>query len=143
MKEQSIMKPLFAWVGGKQRLANQILPLVPDDFRAYHEPFCGSAALFLAMDLHKKDVFLNDKNTALITLHQALYSHPEPLRTALREIRAEYVKAVNSGTAREFFNAKRVTFNELKKAHASEQASVRLACLFLFLVKSSYGSLYS
>jgi DNA adenine methylase len=141
MKEQSIMKPLFAWVGGKQRLADQILPLVPREFRAYHEPFCGSAALFLAMDLHKKDVFLNDKNTGLISLHRALHSHLEPLRAALREIRAEYVQAVKGGTARDFFNAKRVTYNEMK-ARGDGMDAVRLASIFLFLVKSSYGSLY-
>lgn len=142
------MKPLFAWVGGKQRLVDQILPLLPSKYMAYHEPFCGSAALFLALDLQGKRVFLNDMNLGVVTLYVSVHLHIQQLRIAIGKIRAEYVNAVKSGTAREFFNAKRVMYNELKARHDvqtsvdSVQTSVKLASLFLFLVKSSYGSLY-
>jgi site-specific DNA-adenine methylase len=40
------MKPLFRWAGSKARLVDALEKRVPATMHAYHEPFCGSAALF-------------------------------------------------------------------------------------------------
>ncbi|WP_161802725.1 DNA adenine methylase, partial [Serratia sp. 506_PEND] len=37
--------PIIPWVGGKRKLARQIVPLFPVH-TCYVEPFCGGAALF-------------------------------------------------------------------------------------------------
>lgn len=37
--------PIIPWIGGKRRLAKQILPLFPKH-SCYVEPFAGGAALF-------------------------------------------------------------------------------------------------
>jgi DNA adenine methylase len=134
------MKPLFGWVGGKQRLVDQIMPLLPSKYGAYHEPFCGSAALFLALDLQGKRVFLGDINPGIVMLYRTVYSQIRQLRIAIGKIQAAYTQAVRVGAAREFFNEKRANYNDLKKRNMCN--SVELASLFLFLVKSSYGSLY-
>jgi DNA adenine methylase len=140
------MKPLFAWVGGKQRLVDQILPLVPSNFNAYYEPFCGSASLFLAMELNGKRVLLNDINVGIVTLYRAIYSRLSQLHVAIEMIRAEFAEAVKCGTARDYFNKKRTVYNKLKKKQQKRQhlatISVELASVFIFLIKSSYGSLY-
>ncbi len=51
-------RPAWRWVGGKADLVPHILPRLPSSFRAYHEPFCGGAALFYA--LQPRDAYLND-----------------------------------------------------------------------------------
>jgi DNA adenine methylase len=40
--------PLVPWIGGKSRLAKQILPLFPEH-TCYVEAFAGGAALFLGI----------------------------------------------------------------------------------------------
>lgn len=37
--------PVIPWIGGKRRLAKEILPLFPEH-TCYAEPFCGAAALY-------------------------------------------------------------------------------------------------
>lgn len=51
-------KPLFNYVGGKQRYAKDLVPLVPKEFGTYFEPFAGGAAMFFA--LGPKRAWLND-----------------------------------------------------------------------------------
>ena len=133
------MKPLFAWVGGKQRLTNRLLPLIPKTFKAYHEPFCGSASLFFALDLKTKHIYLNDKNLGIVSLFRAIRSKPRDLYRSLKKVQDQFAFAITNGNAPAFFETKREKFNRMKLAN---QASTNLACLFLFLIKTSYGGLY-
>lgn len=123
-------------------MVNQIMPLMPSNFNAYYEPFCGSAALFLALDLHGKRVLLNDINFGLVTFHRAVYSKLPELIIAVRKIQAEFLEALKSDTAREYYNSKRTVYNRLKKQRDQAAISVELASIFLLLVKSSFGALY-
>jgi DNA adenine methylase len=85
---------------------------------------------------------LNDINFGLVTFHRAVYSKLPELIIAIRKIQAEFLEALKSDKAREYFNMKRIVYNRLKKQRDHETISVELASLFLFLVKSSYGALY-
>ncbi len=40
---------LLKWVGNKQRMAEDIVSYFPGDFRTYHEPFLGSAAVLATL----------------------------------------------------------------------------------------------
>jgi DNA adenine methylase len=42
---QQPVKPIIPWLGGKRRLARQIIATFPEH-TAYVEPFCGGAAVF-------------------------------------------------------------------------------------------------
>jgi len=65
--------PMVPWVGGKRRLAPQILPLLPDH-SCYVEPFAGAAAMFFAKDPVKVEV-LNDVNGDLVSLYRVVQHH--------------------------------------------------------------------
>lgn len=67
--------PMVQWVGGKRRLAPQILPLFPDH-SCYVEPFCGAAALFFLKEPARVEV-LNDINADLVTLYRVVQHHLE------------------------------------------------------------------
>jgi len=67
--------PLLKWPGGKRRLLNSILPLVPRSFNRYFEPFLGGGALFFA--LAPKCAYLSDKNGELINTYAQVRDNPE------------------------------------------------------------------
>lgn len=43
--------PLLKWPGGKRNLLKHLLPLVPEKYNNYYEPFLGGGALFLLCSL--------------------------------------------------------------------------------------------
>lgn len=65
--------PMVRWVGGKRRLAPQILPMFPEH-SCYVEPFCGAAALFFLKQPAKVEV-LNDINGDLVSLYRVVQHH--------------------------------------------------------------------
>ncbi|MCS7241369.1 DNA adenine methylase [Candidatus Caldatribacterium sp.] len=70
MWTKTILKPPFAYVGGKSIYLNQLLPLIPTH-TTYVEPFGGSAALLFAKERSKVEVY-NDIHPGLTTLFRVL-----------------------------------------------------------------------
>ena len=68
-------KPFFSWMGGKRRLAKEILPEFPEH-ECYVEPFCGGAALFF-MKMPTKVEVINDVNGDLVNLYRVVQHHLE------------------------------------------------------------------
>lgn len=58
------MKSFIRWAGGKRRLIEHIVPLIGNPKR-YVEPFCGSAAIFFALERDGESL-LNDTSEAVI-----------------------------------------------------------------------------
>ncbi|MGE4243519.1 DNA adenine methylase [Ramlibacter sp.] len=68
-------KPIVPWVGGKRRLAAEILPWF-EAHTCYVEPFAGAAALLFNKTPSKVEV-LNDVNTDLVNLYRVVRHHLE------------------------------------------------------------------
>jgi len=69
---------LLKWVGNKQRVAEEIVSYFPRDFRAYHEPFLGSAGVLATLapaSGHGSDAF-----APLIEIWATLQKDPEKLK---------------------------------------------------------------
>lgn len=83
--------PLLQWVGGKGKLAPEILPLLtptlalPD--AGYCEPFAGGAAVYFALREagYAGPALLADANAALIGMYRTVLSEPGLVIGALRE----------------------------------------------------------
>ncbi|KIM06791.1 MAG: hypothetical protein KU38_11875 [Sulfurovum sp. FS08-3] len=69
-------KPIVKWAGGKRGLLKQILPLLPQAFNNYFEPFVGGGALFFELfnqgRLKGKEVYLFDINAELINAYEVV-----------------------------------------------------------------------
>lgn len=70
-----MLQPFLPWIGGKRRLAPQILPMFPEH-TCYVEPFCGAGALFFLKEPSSVEV-LNDINGELINLYRVVQRHLE------------------------------------------------------------------
>ena len=64
------MKPLLPYYGGKAKLVNTLLPLIPKHV-TYAEPFSGGAALFWAKDPSTIEI-LNDTNKELVNFYRVV-----------------------------------------------------------------------
>jgi len=114
-------KPFIPWVGGKRRLAKDILPLFPKH-TCYCEPFAGAGALFFMKEPSKVEV-LNDINGELVNLYRVLKYHL-----------VEFVKQFQwSITSRQIFEWEKLT-------HTDTLTDIQRAARFYYLQKHAYGS---
>jgi DNA adenine methylase len=72
------MKTPISYYGGKQNLANIIVPLLPQH-RLYCEPFTGGAAIFFAKKPSPVEV-LNDLNAELVNFYEMLKTNFDALQ---------------------------------------------------------------
>lgn len=77
--------PLLKWPGGKRSLLKHILPLLPESFNRYYEPFAGGAALFFA--LQPGVAVLSDNNPDLINCYIQVRDHPEEVIAHLKKLK--------------------------------------------------------
>lgn len=113
--------PVIPWLGGKRRLAKQILPLFPNH-TCYVEPFAGGAALFFLKSPSSVEV-LNDCNNDLITLYRVLQHH-------LEEFIRHFKWALVS----------RQLFDWLKITPEETLTDIQRAARFYYLQRLSFGS---
>jgi DNA adenine methylase len=64
------------YLGGKSRLADRIVKLIPQDHLCYCEPFCGAAWILFAKDPSKVEV-INDADGELVTFWRVVQNHLE------------------------------------------------------------------
>lgn len=79
------MKPLLRYAGGKSWAESYVRELLTEEDlheHVYLEPFCGSAALALALQPNK--VILNDLNIELINMYEAVRKFPKSLISRLQ-----------------------------------------------------------
>lgn len=83
-----ITSPL-RYPGGKYRVLNRILPLVPTDFLEYREPFLGGGSLFIALKqlFPKARYKLGDLNRNLCSFWITLRDNPKELIDEITTIR--------------------------------------------------------
>lgn len=75
------IKPAIVWPGGKSRLLDEILPVIPKH-EAYVEVFAGGLAVLLAKPRSKLEV-LNDINGELVNFYRCVRFHADVLLTEL------------------------------------------------------------
>lgn len=112
--------PLVPWIGGKRRLAKNILPLFPQH-DCYVEPFCGAAALYFMKDQAAVEV-LNDINGELINMYRVVKRH---LDEFVRQFRWTL-------TSREIFEWLQITPPETL-------TDIQRAARFYYLQKLAFG----
>ncbi len=114
-------KLIFPWIGGKRKLAENILPLFPDH-QCYVEPFCGAAALFFLKRPSEVEV-LNDINGEIVNLFRIVKYH-------LEELYRQFKWVLTS----------RQNWEWLKITPSETLTDVQRAARFLYLQKLAFGA---
>jgi DNA adenine methylase len=125
------LKPPFKWVGGKQRLLDQLIPLFPKSFNRLVEPFCGTASVALA--LKPGILFLiNDMNREIACVWRAIETEYSILVRHLYQIEYDYERAED----------KQAFYLQMRGASFDRTDYVSIAGRFLFLNKAGFNALY-
>jgi len=77
--------PLLKWPGGKRSLLRHILPLIPQNYGRYFEPFLGGGALFFA--LQPTRAYLSDNNPELINCYVQVRDRPNKVIAYLKRLK--------------------------------------------------------
>lgn len=121
-------KPPIKWVGGKRQLLSQLIPLLPNSYNRYYEPFFGGGALFFSLKPNKATLI--DSNPELANLYQVIRDKPYELLQHLSTHTNEHdyyyqIRALDRDDA---------TFERL--------SDVERASRFMFLNRTGYNGLW-
>lgn len=114
--------PIVPWMGGKRRLASQLLPKFPEH-SCYVELFCGGAALYFLRPEPAKVEVINDINGDLVNLYRVVQHH-------LEEFVRQFKWALTS----------REMFKWLKEAHCPGLTDIQRAARFYYLQQHAFGA---
>jgi DNA adenine methylase len=112
----------LCYIGGKNRLANTIIPLFPPH-TAYVEPFAGGAQVFFHKKPSKVEL-LNDLDGEIVNFFRICQSHHEELLRTLR-----------------FHLASRQWFKILQATPPESLTDIQRAARFFYLQRTAYGGL--
>ncbi|MCL2474834.1 MAG: DNA adenine methylase [Chloroflexi bacterium] len=143
-ERQSIARPFVKWAGGKSQILNDIRLKYPtglgQTITKYVEPFVGGGAVLFDILNHYKlcEVYISDINRELITTYIAISKHCAELLDMLKSLEIKFLTA-HEHMRKEIYYANRDRFNVLK---ATNNESVELAALFIFLNRTCFNGLY-
>lgn len=116
------VKPIISYMGGKRRLASQLIPQFPEH-TCYVELFCGGAALFFMRDNPAQVEVINDVNGDLVNLYRVVQHH-------LEEFVRQFKWALTS----------RQIFEWLKDANVPGLTDIQRAARYYYLQQHAFGA---
>ncbi len=118
---RTTLKAPFAWVGGKNYLAKEIIALMPEH-KSYIEVFGGALSVFYQKSASKIEV-INDINDELINLHLCIRNKPQSLANVLNSMIIS-----------------RKIFHMLKNKEIKPRNDLERAAFYFYLISTSFGS---
>jgi DNA adenine methylase len=85
-----ITSPL-RYPGGKAKALRKILPMIPENFTEYREPFLGGASVFIAFKQQHPNTMcsINDLNYDVYCFWSTLKKNPKELVDAITQIKKD------------------------------------------------------
>lgn len=112
--------PLSGWLGGKARLARQIVEMLPPHV-SYCEPFAGAAWVLFRKQESRAEV-LNDINRNIVTLYRVIQNHLE-----------EFIRYFKWALV------SRDEFERLKSVEPDTLTDIQRAARFYYIQQSCFG----
>ena len=120
--QRTKLKAPFGWVGGKSKLAKDIIELIPEDHTKYIEVFGGGLSVFYAKEPSKLEI-VNDINGELVNLHRSIRTNPETLSMYLNDLLIS-----------------RELFNDIRDKKLKPRNKIEAAAFYMFQLTQSFGS---
>lgn len=160
LKNNGQLQPILKWVGGKSKLTDKIMPLLPTHIKNYHEPFVGGGSVLLRVidniengNIHVSGkMYACDNNKALIIFYKNVQKHPKALYESVRQyfdnynaivfLKKQHVQSPTQNLStpqskEEYYYMLRDYYNEIK-----HKSSVQASALFIVMNKLCFRGLY-
>lgn len=116
-------KPVAPWMGGKMRLAKQIVPMIDQAAHTcYAEPFVGMGGIFFRRSKRPKCEIINDLNSDVINLFRILQRHYPQFMDCLK-----------------YQITSRTEFNRLRQTDPVTLTDLERAARFIYLQRNAFG----
>jgi len=142
--KEAIAKPFLKWAGGKTQVLNNIRMKYPTGLgiaiTKYAEPFVGGGAVLfdILSNYDMEQIYISDVNRELIVTYQTIRDNISALISRLEELEYVYLSSDES-KRKDLYYLNRNRFNNLM---TSDNTSVELAALFIFLNRTCFNGLY-
>jgi DNA adenine methylase len=120
--EYKKLKAPFGWVGGKSKLAPDIVKGIDWGHSTYVEVFGGAMSVLYAKPPSKLEV-VNDINSNLVNLHRCIRTNPQSLSMYLNQMLIS-----------------RELFDDIKHKRIKPRNKIEAAAFYLFTLTQSFGS---
>jgi DNA adenine methylase len=135
IKSEDTASATLKWVGGKRRIAEQIVSHFPAIYGRYFEPFLGGGSVFFRARPSK--AHLTDLNASLINYYVHLRDDVTGLMREAQSLQNAFSKLGAQEQKKDFYLRLRSRYNlDLSKS------SLTNAAQFLFLNKTAFNGLY-
>lgn len=118
---QPKLKAPFGWIGGKSKLSDDIVKLIPQH-SSYIEVFGGALSVLYRKPKSKIEI-VNDINGDLVNLHRIIKSNPHSLSDYLQQLLIS-----------------REIFNDIKLKNFKPRNNIERAAYYYYLLSMSFGS---
>lgn len=119
--KQIKLKPPHGWIGGKSKLADEIIKYIPPH-NLYIEVFGGALNILYAKPRSRFEV-VNDINSDLVNMHRVIQKHPESLANYLKQLLIS-----------------REIFEDIKLHQNDTPNKIHRAANYYYLLTQSFGS---
>jgi DNA adenine methylase len=121
MRTKKLRAP-HGWVGGKSKLAKDIVGMIPNNHRLFVEVFGGALNILYAKEPSQSEI-VNDLNQELINLHRTIRNNPSTLAMYLNELLVS-----------------RDIFYDIKKGTLKPRSDIEKAAFYYYILAQSFGS---
>ena len=120
------IRPSLRWPGNKFSLLKELMPLFPLSFNNYHEPFLGSASVFLNTQC-LQDVYLSDNNKDLINFYLQIkdnlkafieITHKKENTKSYYDVEKSIIYNIPIEKAAQFYYLNRTCFNGIYRVNS-------------------------
>lgn len=115
------MTSAFGWIGGKSKLADEIINMIPEH-KLYVEVFGGALNILYAKSRTKLEV-VNDINSELINLHRTIRNNPQSLQMYMKQLLIS-----------------REIFDDIKHSRMKPRNNIERAAFYLYMLSQSFGA---
>ena len=129
MNKIDLASPVVKWVGGKRQLLERLMPLFPETYTTYCEPFIGGGAVLFSMQ--PKRAIINDYNHELINVYRVVRDNLDELLELL------YIHQANNSS--EYYYEVRAWDRD---EYLNKMTNIEKAARIIYLNKTCYNGLY-
>ncbi|NCB49195.1 MAG: Dam family site-specific DNA-(adenine-N6)-methyltransferase [Alphaproteobacteria bacterium] len=147
--QESLVKPILKWAGGKNGIIPQISKRYPKvlkkgKIKTYIEPFLGGGSVFLDIfnNYSFDKAYLFDINPELIILYKTLQENVEDFIDEISILKKKYEKASDKNEFYYKIRDKYNTFDKKINANSFQKKFIKRASFTLFLNKTCFNGLY-